>query len=178
MKIVVLTGSPHRHGTSALLADEFIRGAKESGHEVFRFDAAFETVHPCIGCMKCEYGKNPCVFQDSMNLLNPHLLDCELIVLVSPLYYYGFSAQIKAVIDRLQTVVFQIQNNRKCMLMAASYADLDWTMDGLVGHYKALVRYMGWADIGTILATGCGDRADIEASDYPKQAYEAGKDLT
>lgn len=31
MKIVVLTGSPHRHGTSALLADEFIRGAKESG---------------------------------------------------------------------------------------------------------------------------------------------------
>ena len=50
MYIVMITGSPHRHGTSALLADEFIRGATESGHTVFRFDAAFECVHPCIGC--------------------------------------------------------------------------------------------------------------------------------
>lgn len=57
MKIVVITGSPHKKGTSALLADEFIRGAKEAGHEVSRFDAAFENVHPCIGCNKCEYGK-------------------------------------------------------------------------------------------------------------------------
>ena len=53
MKITVITGSPHRKGTSALLADEFIRGAKESGHKVFRFDAAFETLHPCLGCGRC-----------------------------------------------------------------------------------------------------------------------------
>ena len=53
MRIVVITGSPHRHGTSALLADRFIQGAQEAGHEVFRFDAAFETVHPCLACEKC-----------------------------------------------------------------------------------------------------------------------------
>lgn len=45
MHITVITGSPHRRGTSALLADEFIRGAKEAGHKVYRFDAAFEKVH-------------------------------------------------------------------------------------------------------------------------------------
>ena len=48
MYIVMITGSPHRHGTSALLADEFIRGATESGHAVFRFDAAFEFLNVCI----------------------------------------------------------------------------------------------------------------------------------
>ena len=47
MKIVMITGSPHRHGTSALLADAFIQGAQEAGHTVFRFDAAFQELHPC-----------------------------------------------------------------------------------------------------------------------------------
>ena len=42
MRIVVVTGSPHRAGTSALLADKFIEGAQSNGHEVFRFNAAFE----------------------------------------------------------------------------------------------------------------------------------------
>lgn len=48
MYIVMITGSPHRHGTSALLADEFIRGATESGHTGFRFDVVFEYVHTCF----------------------------------------------------------------------------------------------------------------------------------
>ena len=44
MKVTVITGSPHKNGTSALLADEFIRGAQEIGWEIIRFDAAFEQV--------------------------------------------------------------------------------------------------------------------------------------
>ena len=49
MKVTVITGSPHKKGTSALLADEFIRGAQEAGWDTFRFDAAFEKVSPCLG---------------------------------------------------------------------------------------------------------------------------------
>lgn len=67
MKITVITGSPHKNGTSALLADKFIEGAKEAGHEVFRFNAAFEKISPCLGCDHCMMGSNPCVHNDSMN---------------------------------------------------------------------------------------------------------------
>ena len=63
MYIVMITGSPHRHGTSALLADEFIRGATESGHAVFRFDAAFECVHPCIGVIPVGVEKSHACFK-------------------------------------------------------------------------------------------------------------------
>ena len=56
MKITVITGSPHKNGTSALLADRFIKGAKEAGHNVFRFDSAFEQVKPCLGCDHCGFG--------------------------------------------------------------------------------------------------------------------------
>ena len=50
MRIVVLEGSPNRHGSSNMLADEFIRGAKEAGHTVKVIDAAHADLHPCTGC--------------------------------------------------------------------------------------------------------------------------------
>ena len=46
MKITVLTGSPRKNGNSAYLAEQFIKGAEEHGHEVFRFDCAFKQVEP------------------------------------------------------------------------------------------------------------------------------------
>lgn len=65
MKIVVLTGSPHKNGTSNTLVNEFIRGAEENGHIIKRFDTPFLDIHPCIGCDHC--GMNgPCVFNDDM----------------------------------------------------------------------------------------------------------------
>lgn len=95
MKIVVITGSAHKNGTSAYLAEKFIGGAEEAGHEIFRFDAAYKNIHPCIGCDKCK-NMGSCAFQDDMNELNPHLLEADAVVLVSPIYYYDVNAQIKA----------------------------------------------------------------------------------
>lgn len=80
MYIVMITGSPHKNGTSSLLADEFIKGAEESGHSVFRFNTAFECVHPCIGCDSCQCGDKPCVFQDDMNFLYPELKKAMLLM--------------------------------------------------------------------------------------------------
>ena len=100
LKIVVLCGSPHRNGTSALLADKFIEGAKSAGHEVFRFNAAFEDINPCRGCDACSMN-GPCVIHDAISeKLIQKLVDCDMVALVTPLYYFGFSAQIKMVIDR------------------------------------------------------------------------------
>ena len=70
MKIVIITGSAHKHGTTATLTDQFQRGAADAGHEVFRFDAAFQNVHPCIGCDKC-VRTGECTFAaDDMKELN------------------------------------------------------------------------------------------------------------
>jgi len=66
MKITVITSSHHKHGTSAHLADEFIRGACEAGHTVFRFDAAFEKVSPCLACDRCNLGSYPCAQKDAI----------------------------------------------------------------------------------------------------------------
>lgn len=59
MKIAILRGSPCRRGSSNLLADHFIRGAKESGHEIINIDVAHADVHPCIGCKACGFDGKP-----------------------------------------------------------------------------------------------------------------------
>ena len=177
MNILVLTGSPHKKGTSALLAESFIRGAQEAGHVVSRFDAAFEKVHPCTGCGKCEYGQHPCIFQDAMDRLNPLLLAADCIAFISPIYYWGFPAQLKAVIDRFQVTVFSMQGKKKALLMTTSASAEPWVTAPIESQFAAMLRFMKWQDAGRIIAGGCAVRADMEASNYPELAYRLGRKL-
>ena len=152
MKIVVVTGSPHKAGTSALLADKFIEGAQSKGHDVFRFNAAFEDIHPCRGCDAC--GMNgPCVQKDAIEEKLIHkLVECDMIVLVTPLYYFGFSAQLKTVIDRFYSRTGSI-HKKKSALLATAWNNDSWTMTALKAHYTRLCQYMEWQDQGQIYAT-------------------------
>lgn len=174
MKITVITGSPHRNGTSALLADKFIEGAKAAGHDVFRFNAAFEEVNPCLGCDHCLMNNSVCVHKDAMSNLNGELFAANLVAFVTPLYYWGMSAQLKAVIDRFYANNSKLHVHKKAVLMATAYDANDWTMTALTEHYKTLIRYMGWQDAGMVLAVGCGSRSVIERTDFPNQAYQLG----
>ena len=176
MKITVITGSPHKAGTSALLADKFIEGAQSAGHEVYRFNAAFEDTHPCLGCDRC--GMNgPCVYSDAIeNNLMPQMLASDMIVLVTPLYYWGMSAQLKTVVDRFYARSGAL-HGKKSILMATAYNSDDWTMDSLTAHYDRLVSYMNWTDVGRVLAIGCGSRPLIERSEFPNRAYQLGASI-
>ena len=178
MKIVVITGSPHKNGTSNLLAEEFIKGAKEKGHEIYRFDSAFKKVLPCIGCEKCECGKNQCIFKDDMIGLYPKIIEADIIVYSTPLYYHSFSAQIKAVIDRYHGIDNLICGvPKKAVLMVTAANPNAWVTDGIVLTYKTDLRYLNWDNCGIITAYNCYNREDIEKTDYPKQAYELGNKL-
>ena len=177
MKVTVITGSPHRKGTSALLADEFIRGAREASWDTYRFDAAFEQVAPCLGCDRCGMGSAPCVQKDAMGKLLPELLNSQAVVLVTPLYYFGFSAQIKQVIDRFYACNYKLTEDKRVFLLATAYDRNEWTMEALTVHYETLVCYLQWKDAGRVLAVGCGVRSDIERSQFPQEAYRLGLSL-
>lgn len=177
MKVTVITGSPNKKGTTALLADKFIAGATEAGHDVHRFDAAFEDVKPCLSCGYCASHESECVNKDSMSKLNDKLFDADVIVFVTPVYYYTMSAQLKAAVDRFHANNEKLSGNKKAMLFAAAYGTDDGTMEGLQKTYEAILRYLDWKDAGTLFAKGCPAREVIETTDYPQQAYEIGKAL-
>ncbi len=174
MKILVITGSPHKKGTSALLADEFIAGANSAGHSVTRFNAAFEKVNPCIACDNC-YIKGACVHDDSFTKLIPELVSTDMVVLVTPLYYFGMSAQLKCVIDRFYSINAKV-TNKSAMLIVTCGAEEDekWMADALIDHYKTLCEYLNWQDKGQLIAYGVYTRGDIEKTDYPLKARQLG----
>lgn len=178
MKIVVITSSPHpkNESTSIYLADRFTDGARSAGHEVFTFDAANEETHPCRGCDKCGMD-GPCIFKDAIeNTLMPKMLEADLIVLTTPLYYFGMSAQLKTIVDRFYSRTGKL-HGKKSIMMATAYNSADWTMEALVNHYNTLVRYMEWQDVGQVMATGCGARSLVEKSQFADIAYKIGANL-
>lgn len=178
MRIAVITGSPHRDGTSALMAKEFIAGAAKAGHDIYRFDAAFRKVHPCIGCNKCDCGKNPCIFQDDMKELYCKLIQAEAVVYVSPLYYHNISAQLKTVIDRYHGIDDIIRGaGKKVFTIITAASPEDWVFDGVKATIKTTARYLGWKDCGGIYVHGCYQKSDIQKTDYPRQAFELGENL-
>lgn len=179
MKIAVITGSPHRHGTSALLADKFIQGAQEQGHEIFRFDGAFKDVHPCIACRQCRNTDKGCVFQDDMNELNPYLLAADMVVLVSPIYYYDWTAQLKTVIDRFYAHSPLLRSlNKKAALLLTMEDDTMESADGAILSFQGMTNFLGWERVGIISALDCLDLEAMAKTDYPQQAYELGRSLT
>ena len=139
MKIVVLTSSPRRNGNSAYLAEQFIKGAQEKGHEIYRFDCAFKQVEPCRACNRCGMD-GPCVIKDDFN---PHLIAADMVVFATPMYYFGVSAQMKRVIDRFYAINGQIKGHYKKAAYLMTYADTaKKEAEPMLLHYRTLMEYL------------------------------------
>jgi len=178
MKIVVINSSPHseEQSTSRYLAKKFVDGATSAGHEIFVFDAANEKTNPCRGCDQCGMD-GACIFDDAIETkLMPQMLRADLLVLVTPLYYFGMSAQLKTIVDRFYSRTTRL-SGKKSMIMATAWNTADWTMEALKNHYETLVRYMSWQDVGQVWATGCGSRSMVERSEFGDMAYKIGAAL-
>lgn len=176
-KILVIESSPHRNGSSNMLAMQFVKGAQEAGHSVSFFDAGHGDLHPCNGCNACANDGN-CIQKDGMAGLRDRLLRTDLVVFITPLYYFGMSAQLKMVIDRFYSFNSALQERHlQSILIVAAWNSDDWTMEALQVHYKTLCRYLNFTDRGAILATGCGTADQTRASPFMQQAFELGKML-
>ena len=178
MKIVVINSSPHseEQSTSRYLAKKFVDGATSAGHEIFVFDAANEKTNPCRGCDQCGMD-GACIFDDAIETkLMQQMLRADLLVLVTPLYYFGMSAQLKTIVDRFYSRTTRL-SGKKSMIMATAWNTADWTMEALKNHYETLVRYMSWQDVGQVWATGCGSRSMVERSEFGDMAYKIGAAL-
>lgn len=177
MKIVVLSGSPNRRGSTFLLADSFRLGAESAGHTVEGIDAAHADIRPCIGCVRCGY-EGPCVQKDDMEEIRRKILSADMLVFATPLYYYGMSAQLKVLVDRFCAFNASLTRKRmKSALLAVAWNSDGWTFEALQTHYKTLVRYLEFQDRGMILGGGCGTPSMTANSRYVRAAYELGKNL-
>ena len=178
MRIVILESSPNRHGSSNLLAERFAQGAQEAGHQVAFVDVAHADIHPCTGCVHCGY-EGPCVQKDDVEGIRRQLLAADMVVFVTPLYYYGMSAQLKTMV----APVLRLQQQP-----AGQAPEVRPTGRRLEQRFLALRRPGGpLPDPGPLpelpghghgcLGTGCGTPAMTARSPFPQAAYRLGRQL-
>ena len=101
MRVLGVVGSPRKDGNTDILVDEVLRGAKDAGAEVEKIFLNDLEVKPCQAeCSDYCKKKGYCKIRDDMSPLYGKLFDSDAIVLGTPVYWYGPSAQLKAFIDR------------------------------------------------------------------------------
>lgn len=99
MKILGISGSPRKNGVTVAMLDEALKAAKGDGAEVELYSVSMKNIQPCDGCWGCR-AKGKCHIKDDMQELYGKMLGADGIIFGTPVYFWGMTAQAKAVMDR------------------------------------------------------------------------------
>lgn len=181
-KIVILNGSPRPKGNTKGLIEAFTKGAESKGHEVKCFDLQTMNIRGCLGCFGGGKDKNsPCVQKDDMLKIYPEYAAADIVVLASPMYYWGFSGQLKCAFDRLFAVAEcnpNYENPKKdCIMLMAAEGDSKANAEPVVHYYHSLLEQLGWHDLGHIIAGGVLKIGDIKGHRALAEAEALGASL-
>lgn len=177
-KILILSSSARKGGNTDLLCDEFIRGAESKGHVVERLHVAFMQVKGCLGCRACQGNGGICIQKDDMVSIYEKMKEADVIVYASPVYFYSFNAQLKAVMDRTFAIE-RIISDKTVYLIATGAAPEEKYMSLIIDHFRKYISCFQGLHIGGIII-GCGttEKGDILSSLTMQKAFEAGKNLS
>ena len=175
--VLILSGSPRKGGNSDILCDEFARGAQEAGNAVEKIRVAAKKVAPCSGCYYCRSHGGECAHKDDMAEILQKMIDADVIVLASPVYFYSISAQLKAVIDR--TVARWLEVRDKDFYYIVTMAD-----EELESADTTLACFRGYADCvegaaekGVLIGNGVYEPGTVKATAAMERAYQMGKNV-
>lgn len=174
-KILVLAGSPRKGGNSDLLCDAFIQGAGEAGHKAEKIYLRDLDIHPCLACYGCR-GKGKCVMPDSMEALLDKMVEADVIMLATPVYFYSMDGQMKTMIDRTLPRYTEIADKDFYFIAtaAAGKRAMERTMDALQGFTDCLP---GASVKKMIYGEGVYQKGEVRDTKAWKKAYEAGQSV-
>lgn len=176
-KVLILSGSPRIGGNSDILCDEFIKGAKESGNEVEKINVASKKITPCSACYYCKDHGGKCVHNDDMTSILQKIINCDVLVLASPVYFYSMNAQLKAVIDRTVARWLEVKNKEFYYIVTMADNELssaDATIACMRGYADCVE---GAKECGIIIGNGVYTAGEIKNTAAMNKAYESGKSV-
>ena len=177
MNILILSGSPRKGGNTDLLVEAFTKGASEH-NKVEVISVHDYKVAPCMGCNACFKNKdNTCVQKDDMTAIYDKMANADMLVVASPVYFYGLSAQLKAIIDRCHNPRRDTFRISKLALLLVGAATLPELFDSIITQYQLCINFFHLEDAGKILVRGAKDKGDIKNSGSLRDAYELGRSL-
>jgi multimeric flavodoxin WrbA len=188
VKVLGLFGSPRKGGNTDLLLEEALKGAEKEGAKVDRIYLSDFTITPCKECHGCD-NTGKCVILDDMEKIYPKLLEADVVILASPIFFYGVTAWAKALIDRSQafwTRKYLLKDpflgeegkKRKGFFISVGATKGQKVFEGAILTVKYFFDVLNAKYIGELLFRGVEAKGDIlKHPDILRQAFEAGRRL-
>lgn len=177
-KVVVVSTSLRQGSNSEQLADQFMKSAQDSGHQVTKIDLKEKQIQYCIGCLACQKCGR-CVLQDDMTLINEQLKAADVIVFATPVYFYEMAGQMKTLLDRTNPLFNTDYHFRDVYVLATAAEAEPSAFDTLVKGVQGWVDCFEGVVIRDVLrGGGITDSNEIQGhQDVLKQAYDMGASI-
>ena len=161
-RILVLSTSPRIGGNSETLADVFIKGAEEAGHETKKICLYDKKIEFCKGCLGCQTtGK--CILRDDAERIIAQMKAMDVLVFATPIYFYEMSGQMKTLLDRTNPLFPAEYEFRDIYLLATSADEEESSMEAAVKGLEGWISCFEKSRLaGVVLGTGADKKGAIE----------------
>ncbi len=177
MKNVLVISTSLRPGSNSdALARSFAKGAEKAGNQVETVSLRGKTIGFCVGCLACQKTQK-CAIRDDANDIVEKMLRADVICFATPVYYYEMSGQMKALLDRANSLYTTGYAFRDIYLLTASAEAEDSAADGTINGLNGwIVCYPKCRLAGVVRGGGVDTPGDMEQKpEKLKEAYEMGK---
>lgn len=130
-KVVVISTSIRANSNSEVLAKSFADGASYEGNKVEFITLKDKQIDFCKGCLVCQQTGN-CVIKDDVTKIMDKVIDADIVVWATPIYYYEMSGQMKVLIDRLNPMFSKDYKFRDVYFLATAGGIISfWRFEGV-----------------------------------------------
>lgn len=177
MNVFAMIGSPRKGSNTDILVDQLLKGAVEKGHEARKVYLYQYEVKPCVDCRKCKTKEPVCALEDGMAELYPLIDQADVLVFGTPNYWYGPSATMKLLIDRLRPYVESRILEGKKALVVVPAAEGAAACGPMMESFKMSFEYLGMEFGGSVLGEAYEREEILEKPESLREAYELGAGL-
>ena len=175
-KILIISSSPRKNGNSQALCEQFASGAKDAGNQVNLIRLMEKQIGFCYACDGCMRNGGTCVQKDDMAEILKLFQEADVLVLATPIYFYGITAQMKTFIDRTYPIWQNLGEKDVYYIISAGLGKdiIERSLGDLDGFVEHLDKY----NIkGRIYATEVMDAGLVKETSLMNDAYYMGKNV-
>lgn len=186
MKVTILQGSARKKGNTARVLTWVEEELTSMGHDVDSIYLHSKNLKGCMGCGKCKEKSEPagCIQKDDVPAVLEKMIQSQLVIFSSPLYFWGFSAQIKAVIDRTYCLYINagqpdhlsLIDGQRQALAATGAGPYDDNAEGMVDAFGRMQKYHKTVNAGTLFIDSC-TTPDALGDSVKQQAVEFARSI-
>ena len=176
MKILLLNASPRRKGNTEILLLEIVKGAGNINTETIRLYP--KRIEPCTDCRKCKKEPFLCPARDDMQELYNKIDNSDIIIFGTPIYYYGPTAKMKLLLDRLRPYISNKKLAGKKGAIALPSEEGPGACHTTIEMFRMSFGYMGMEFLGTVFGTAYEKGEILNKKDELMKAREFGKQIT